>query len=73
MGIVAAVGDSVHIKVGTPVALMTFGSYAEFTMVLLFFYIFYFFILSLFDVTSDSLFHSSGISNVLINYYISYF
>ncbi|XP_073103687.1 uncharacterized protein [Elaeis guineensis] len=33
VGIVAAVGDSVHIKVGTPVALMTFGSYAEFTMV----------------------------------------
>ena len=35
VGIVAAVGDSVnHIKVGTPVALMTFGSYAEFTQVL---------------------------------------
>jgi NADPH:quinone reductase-like Zn-dependent oxidoreductase len=34
VGIVAAVGDSVnHIKVGTPVALMTFGSYAEFTQV----------------------------------------
>ncbi|ONM55476.1 ARP protein (REF) [Zea mays] len=34
VGIVAAVGDSVsHIKVGTPVALMTFGSYAEFTEV----------------------------------------
>ncbi|XP_073103649.1 uncharacterized protein [Elaeis guineensis] len=33
VGIVAAVGDSVHVKVGTPVALMTFGSYAEFTMV----------------------------------------
>ncbi|OEL34701.1 Zinc-binding alcohol dehydrogenase domain-containing protein 2, partial [Dichanthelium oligosanthes] len=32
VGIVASVGDSVnHIKVGTPVALMTFGSYAEFT------------------------------------------
>ena len=35
VGIVAAVGDSVnHIIVGTPVALMTFGSYAEFTQVL---------------------------------------
>ncbi|KAL6656141.1 hypothetical protein ACP70R_006967 [Stipagrostis hirtigluma subsp. patula] len=34
VGIVASVGDSVnHIKVGTPVALMTFGSYAEFTQV----------------------------------------
>jgi hypothetical protein len=37
VGIVAAVGDSVnHIRVGTPVALMTFGSYAEFTLVLYF-------------------------------------
>lgn len=36
VGIVASVGDSVkHIKVGTPVALMTFGSYAEFMLVLL--------------------------------------
>ena len=35
VGIVAAVGDSAsHIKVGTPVALMSFGSYAEFTEVL---------------------------------------
>ena len=35
VGIVAAVGDSAsHIKVGTPVALMAFGSYAEFTEVL---------------------------------------
>jgi len=35
VGIVAAVGDSAsHIKVGTPVALMTFGSYAEFMLVL---------------------------------------
>lgn len=33
VGIVAAVGDSVHTKIGTPVALMTFGGYAEFTMV----------------------------------------
>ncbi|XP_073010378.1 uncharacterized protein [Typha latifolia] len=34
VGIVASVGDSVrHVKVGTPVALMTFGSYSEFTMV----------------------------------------
>lgn len=34
VGIVAAVGDSVtHVKVGTPVALMTFGNYAEFTLV----------------------------------------
>nr|BAK05909.1 predicted protein [Hordeum vulgare subsp. vulgare] len=34
VGIVASVGDSVrHIKVGTAVALMTFGSYAEFTVV----------------------------------------
>lgn len=33
VGLVAAVGDSVDLKVGTPVALMTFGSYAEFTMV----------------------------------------
>ncbi|XP_059653924.1 uncharacterized protein LOC132300732 [Cornus florida] len=34
VGIIASVGDSVdNLKVGTPVALMTFGSYAEFTMV----------------------------------------
>jgi len=34
VGIVASIGDSVkHIKVGTPVALMTFGSYAEFMLV----------------------------------------
>ncbi|KAM3257952.1 hypothetical protein ACQJBY_049961 [Aegilops geniculata] len=33
VGIVASVGDAVsHVKVGSPVALMTFGSYAEFTM-----------------------------------------
>jgi NADPH:quinone reductase-like Zn-dependent oxidoreductase len=35
VGIVASVGDSVKlIKVGTAVALMTFGGYAEFTLVL---------------------------------------
>lgn len=34
MGIIAAVGDSVtHLKVGTPAAMMTFGSYAEFVTV----------------------------------------
>lgn len=33
VGLIAAVGESVHLKVGTPVALMTFGSYAEFTVV----------------------------------------
>ncbi|KAL3730543.1 hypothetical protein ACJRO7_027543 [Eucalyptus globulus] len=34
VGIIAAVGDSVKdLKVGMPAALMTFGSYAEFTMV----------------------------------------
>jgi hypothetical protein len=34
VGIIAAVGDSVkNLEVGTPAALMTFGSYAEFTMV----------------------------------------
>ncbi|WOK93988.1 zinc-binding alcohol dehydrogenase domain-containing protein 2 isoform X2 [Canna indica] len=33
VGIIAAVGDSVQLKVGTPVALMTFGSYAEFSVV----------------------------------------
>lgn len=33
VGLIAAVGDSVHLKVGSPVALMTFGSYAEFTLV----------------------------------------
>lgn len=34
VGIVAAIGDSVkHVKVGMPAAIMTFGSYAEFTMV----------------------------------------
>nr|CAB3453600.1 unnamed protein product [Digitaria exilis] len=33
VGIVASVGDSVkHIEVGTPVALMAFGSYAEFML-----------------------------------------
>lgn len=37
VGIVASVGNSVnHIKVGTPVAFMTFGSYAEFSLVLRF-------------------------------------
>ncbi|XAR59461.1 15-hydroxyprostaglandin dehydrogenase (NAD(+)) [Bertholletia excelsa] len=34
VGIIAALGDSVRsLNVGTPAALMTFGSYAEFTMV----------------------------------------
>ncbi|KAJ1289971.1 hypothetical protein BS78_02G205700 [Paspalum vaginatum] len=34
VGIVASVGDSVkQMKVGTPVALMTFGSYAEFMLI----------------------------------------
>ncbi|KAL3538883.1 hypothetical protein ACH5RR_002249 [Cinchona calisaya] len=34
VGIIAAIGDSVkNLKVGTPAAIMTFGSYAEFTMV----------------------------------------
>jgi NADPH:quinone reductase-like Zn-dependent oxidoreductase len=34
VGIVASVGDSVnHIKVGSPVALMIFGAYSEFTQV----------------------------------------
>lgn len=34
VGVVAAVGDSVkNVKVGTPAAVMTFGSYAEFTVV----------------------------------------
>ncbi|KAG8368352.1 hypothetical protein BUALT_Bualt15G0036600 [Buddleja alternifolia] len=37
MGVIAAIGDSVkHLKVGTPAAIMTFGTfgcYAEFTMV----------------------------------------
>ncbi|CAI9104346.1 OLC1v1002999C3 [Oldenlandia corymbosa var. corymbosa] len=34
VGIIAAIGDSVkHLKVGTPAAVMTFGSYAEFTVV----------------------------------------
>ncbi|KAI3445998.1 hypothetical protein Pfo_002663 [Paulownia fortunei] len=34
VGIIAAIGDSVkHLKVGTPAAIMTFGSYAEFTMI----------------------------------------
>ncbi|XP_030466658.2 uncharacterized protein LOC115685707 [Syzygium oleosum] len=34
VGIIAAVGDSVKdLKVGMPAAMMTFGSYAEFTMV----------------------------------------
>uniref|UniRef100_A0A5B7BUR3 Putative zinc-binding alcohol dehydrogenase domain-containing protein 2 n=1 Tax=Davidia involucrata TaxID=16924 RepID=A0A5B7BUR3_DAVIN len=34
VGIIAAVGDSVdNLKIGTPAALMTFGSYAEFMMV----------------------------------------
>ena len=34
MGIIAAVGDSVDdLKIGTPAAVMTFGSYAEFMMV----------------------------------------
>ncbi|KAI3922212.1 hypothetical protein MKX01_005901 [Papaver californicum] len=35
VGLIAAVGDSVnHLKIGSPVALMTFGSYSEFTEVL---------------------------------------
>lgn len=34
VGIIAAIGESVdNLKVGTPAALMTFGGYAEFTMV----------------------------------------
>lgn len=34
VGLIAAIGESVNdLKVGTPVAIMTFGSYAEFTMV----------------------------------------
>ncbi len=34
VGIIAAVGDSVtHLEIGTPAAIMTFGSYAEFMMV----------------------------------------
>lgn len=34
VGLVAAVGESVNdLKIGTPVAIMTFGSYAEFTVV----------------------------------------
>ena len=34
MGIIAAVGDNVtDLKIGTPAAVMTFGSYAEFIMV----------------------------------------
>nr|GEY88300.1 ARP protein [Tanacetum cinerariifolium] len=34
VGLIAAVGDGVkHLKVGTPAAIMTFGSYAEFAMV----------------------------------------
>ncbi|KAH6825953.1 ARP protein [Perilla frutescens var. hirtella] len=34
VGIIAAIGDSVkHLKVGTPAAIMTYGSYAEFTAV----------------------------------------
>ncbi|KAL2477245.1 ARP protein (REF) [Forsythia ovata] len=34
VGIIAAIGESVkHLKVGTPAAIMTFGSYAEFTLV----------------------------------------
>ncbi|KAI3809839.1 hypothetical protein L1987_19439 [Smallanthus sonchifolius] len=34
VGLIAAVGDGVkNLKVGTPAAIMTFGSYAEFTMV----------------------------------------
>lgn len=34
VGIIAAVGNSVkHLEVGTPAAVMTFGSYAEFTTV----------------------------------------
>ncbi|KDO42468.1 hypothetical protein CISIN_1g014395mg [Citrus sinensis] len=34
VGLIAAVGDSVNnVKVGTPAAIMTFGSYAEFTMI----------------------------------------
>ncbi|XP_051147268.1 uncharacterized protein LOC127262570 [Andrographis paniculata] len=34
VGVIAAIGNSVkHLKVGTPAAIMTFGSYAEFTVV----------------------------------------
>lgn len=34
VGIIAAVGDNVtDLKIGTPAAVMTFGSYAEFIMV----------------------------------------
>lgn len=35
VGIIAAVGDAVtNLEIGTPAAVMTFGSYAEFMMVL---------------------------------------
>ncbi|CAI9762501.1 unnamed protein product [Fraxinus pennsylvanica] len=34
VGIIAAISDSVrHLKVGTPTAIMTYGSHAEFTLV----------------------------------------
>lgn len=33
VGIIAAVGESVHLKIGAPVAFMAFGSYAEFSVV----------------------------------------
>ncbi|KAJ8766623.1 hypothetical protein K2173_001143 [Erythroxylum novogranatense] len=34
VGIIAAVGESVHhLRIGTPAAIMTYGSYAEFTVV----------------------------------------
>ncbi|CAD5177250.1 unnamed protein product [Musa acuminata subsp. malaccensis] len=36
VGIIAAVGESVHLKIGAPVAFMAFGSYAEFSVVLIF-------------------------------------
>ena len=44
VGLVAAVGDGVkNLKVGTPAAVMTFGSYAEFSLV---YYIFAYHFLS---------------------------
>lgn len=34
MGLIAAVGEDIQLMVGTPVALLAFGSYAEFTEVI---------------------------------------
>ena len=52
VGIIAAIGDSVkHLKVGTPAAIMTYGSYAEFTAVIRLFIFYILWYISLLSIS----------------------